>query len=35
VILPYLSRKEVALPLPNSINEAVLKAKTLKAEARK
>jgi quinol-cytochrome oxidoreductase complex cytochrome b subunit len=33
VILPYLSRKEVAKPLPNSINEAVLKAQSLKSEA--
>lgn len=33
VILPILSRKEVAKPLPNSINEAVLKAQSLKAEA--
>jgi ubiquinol-cytochrome c reductase cytochrome b subunit len=33
VILPVLSRKEVAKPLPNSINEAVLKEQSLKAEA--
>ncbi|MGZ9109281.1 MAG: cytochrome b [Micavibrio sp.] len=33
VILPVLSRKEIAKPLPNSINEAVLKAQSLKAEA--
>ncbi|HEY8190128.1 MAG TPA: cytochrome b N-terminal domain-containing protein [Micavibrio sp.] len=33
IILPVLSRREIAKPLPNSINEAVLKEKTLKAEA--
>lgn len=33
VILPILSRKEVAKPLPHSINEAVLKEQSLKAEA--
>lgn len=33
VILPVLSRKEVAKPLPSSINEAVLKAQARKAEA--
>jgi quinol-cytochrome oxidoreductase complex cytochrome b subunit len=33
IILPILSRKEVAKPLPRSINEAVLNTKSLKAEA--
>jgi quinol-cytochrome oxidoreductase complex cytochrome b subunit len=33
IILPILSRREVAKPLPSSINEAVLKEKSLKAEA--
>lgn len=33
IILPVLSRIEVAKPLPNSINEAVLKEQSLKAEA--
>lgn len=34
VILPVLSRKEVAKALPSSINEAVLKAQARKAEAQ-
>lgn len=35
VLLPYLSRKEVALPIPESIHQAVLDKKAAKAAAKK